>query len=270
MSKRLEDKVTVITGATSGIGEATARLFHREGALVVISGRSVDKGEALAGELGSRATFRRADVSREEDVAGLLDEAAQRHGRIDCLFNNAGGPTPGDLETITEEQFDYGMRLLVGSVFSGIKHATRHMKDNGGGSIINNSSIAAHRRGQGPALYSAAKAAVSHITRLAGAELGPHGIRVNAISPGAIATPIFWGGSDMARSLSDEDNARKQAKLERSLASATPLPRSGLSDDIGYAALFLASDEGSFVNGHDLVVDGGRIGMFAERPSGTS
>ena len=112
------------------------------------------------------------------------------------------------------------------------------------------------------------QAAVSHVTRLAGVELGPHGVRVNAISPGAIATPIFWGGSARARTLSNEENLRKQAKLEASLARATPLPRAGFPPDIASAALFLASDEGSFVNCHDLVVDGGRISLFHERPAG--
>ena len=111
-----------------------------------------------------------------------------------------------------------------------------------------------------------AKAAVSHITRIAGAKLGPDGIRVNSISPGAIATPIFWGGSQKAQSLSAEENARKLAKLEGNLARATPLPRSGAASDIAFAAVFLASDEGSFVNSHDLVVDGGRIWQFFERP----
>jgi len=148
----------------------------------------------------------------------------------------------------------------------GIKHAARVMKPQGSGSIINNASIAGHRYGQGSILYSAAKAAVAHYTRLAGVELGPFGIRVNAISPGAIATPIFWGGSTRAATLSDDENARKQAKLEGNLAKSTPLPRSGYGYDIANAALFLASDEGSFVNCHDLVVDGGRIAWFFERP----
>ena len=266
MPDRLSGKVAVITGATSGIGLETARLFAREGARVVVSGRSADKGAALAAELGRPAFFQRADVTSEADIAALIDAAADRFGRVDCLFNNAGGPTPGGIETITPDELDYGMRLLVGSVLFGIKHAARVMKPAGGGSIINNSSIAAHRRAQGNLVYSAAKAAVSHITRLAGAELGPAGIRVNAISPGAIATPIFWGGSAAARQLDEEDNARKLAKLERNLAQATPIRRSGLSEDIAYAALFLASDESSFINAHDLVVDGGRIAMFNEPP----
>jgi NAD(P)-dependent dehydrogenase (short-subunit alcohol dehydrogenase family) len=266
MADRLSGKVAVITGATSGIGLETARLFVREGARVAVAGRSEDKGAALAAELGDAAFFQRADVTSEADIAALIDATVDRFGQVDCLFNNAGGPTAGGFETITPDQLDYGMRLLLGSVLFGIKHAVRVMKPAGGGSIINNSSIAAHRQAQGGLVYSAAKAAVSHVTRLAGAELGPYGIRVNAISPGAIATPIFWGGSAVARELDDAANARKLAKLERNLARATPTPRSGRSEDIAAAALFLASDEGSFINAHDLVVDGGRIAMFHEAP----
>ncbi|MET0339758.1 MAG: SDR family oxidoreductase [Polyangiales bacterium] len=262
MPNRLEGKVAIITGATSGIGEASARLFVAEGARVVIAGRNVDKGNKLADELGERAVFQAADVMREAEVAALVDTAEKRFGRLDCLFNNAGGPTPGTLDDVTENELDYANRLLVGSAVYGIKHALRVMKPQKSGSIINNSSIAAHRYGQGALLYSIAKAALSHLTRLSAVQLGPHGIRVNAISPGAIATPIFWGGASRA---SDEENARKLAKLEKNLAHATPLPRSGLATDIAQAAVFLASDEAGFVNGHDLVVDGGRIGLFHEK-----
>jgi NAD(P)-dependent dehydrogenase (short-subunit alcohol dehydrogenase family) len=265
---RLEGKVAIITGATSGIGEATARLFVREGATVVLAGRNAEKGAAVADELGASAAFLPVDVVHEAEIARLVDTTVQRHGRLDCLFSNAGAPVSGTLETLTEDQLDAGMRLLLGSVLFGIKHAAPAMREAGGGSIINNSSIAAHRAGQGGIVYSAAKAAVSHVTRLAAGELGPAGIRVNAISPGAIATPIFWGGSGVAAGLDDEANRRKLEKLERNLAAATPLPRSGSSDDIAAAALYLASDEGSFVNGHDLVVDGGRIATFHERPPG--
>ena len=215
-------------------------------------------------ELRERAAFQRADVSREEDVAALVSSTVDRFGRLDCLFNNAGAPVPGSLQTVDEAQLDAAMRLLLGSVLYGIKHATPVMRDNGGGTIINNSSIAAHRTGQGGLLYAAAKAAVSHVTHLAAVELGPLGIRVNAISPGAIATPIFWGGSQVASGLEQADNERKQQKLERNLSSATPTPRAGMSDDIAKAALFLAGDEGGYINGHDLVVDGGRMWMFNE------
>jgi NAD(P)-dependent dehydrogenase (short-subunit alcohol dehydrogenase family) len=266
MARRLEGKVAIITGATSGIGEATARVFAAEGAKLLIAGRSVDKGQALAREIGKGVVFQQADVLKEQDIAALVRTAVSEHGRVDCLFNNAGAPTPGSIESVTEQEFEYAMQLLVGSVLFGIKHAAPVMRSQGGGSIINNASIASHRFAQGSVLYSIAKAAVAHLTRLAGVELGPSGIRVNAISPGAIATPIFWGGSARANTLSDEENQRKLAKLEGNLAHATPLPRSGQPEDIAHAALFLASDEGSFVNCHDLVVDGGRIFQFYERP----
>ena len=262
---RLAGKVAIITGATSGIGEASARLFVAEGATVVLAGRNAERGQQIANELGERALFQVADVTRELDIAALVDTALARFGRLDCMFNNAGGPTPGALDSVTEEQLDYANKLLLGSAIFGTKHALRAMKPAGRGSIINNSSIAAHRSGQGALLYACAKAAVSHLTRLTSVELGPLGIRVNAISPGAIATPIFWGGAGRA---SDEDNKRKLAKLERNLVAATPMPRAGVALDIAHAALFLASDEAGFINGHDLVVDGGRIGMFQEKPQG--
>jgi NAD(P)-dependent dehydrogenase (short-subunit alcohol dehydrogenase family) len=269
-SARLQDKVAIITGATSGIGEATARVFAAHGAQLVIAGRSQERGEALAQELkalyGDRFMFHAVNVIHEQEVGALVDATVDRFGRLDCLFNNAGAGERSSVESVTEEEFDRVMRLLVGSAVFGMKHAARVMKTSGGGSIINNASIAAHRINQGGYLYTGAKAAVSHLTRLAGVELGPWNIRVNAISPGAIATPIFWGGSTRAQSLSDSENAQKMAKLQSNLASATPTPRSGLADDIAYAALFLASDEGSYINCHDLVVDGGRVAMFNEKP----
>lgn len=264
MSKRLENKVAVITGGTSGIGEATAEVFAAEGAKVIIAGRSEDKGAAIAKRLGENVLYQKTDVTIEADIQALVALAVARFGRLDCLFNNAGGPDRGTLETVTPEDFTYSMNLLLGAVVFGMKHAAPVMKAQGAGCIINNSSVAAIRMNQGGYLYTAAKAAVTHITRLAGVELGPFGIRVNSISPGAIATPIFWGGSQAANKLSDEQNARKMEKLKQSLAKATPLPRAGLDKDIAYGALFLASDEGSFVNCHDLVVDGGRTSLFRE------
>jgi NAD(P)-dependent dehydrogenase (short-subunit alcohol dehydrogenase family) len=225
MTRRLDGKVAVITGATSGIGEATARLFAAESASLVIAGRAVDKGEALARELGPNVVFQRADVMREADIAALVDTAVARFGRLDCLFNNAGALDRSTLDSVTEEEFASTMKLLFGAVVFGIKHAARVMKPRHGGSIINNSSIAAHRAGQGGYLYSAAKAAVSHVTRLAGVELGAHGIRVNAISPGAISTPIFWGGSERApntqrrRQPAEAGEARSQPRARDSTAA---------------------------------------------------
>ena len=264
MSGRMEGKTAVITGGTSGIGEATAEVFVGEGARVIIAGRSEEKGQRLADRLGENAIYQRADVTREEDIRGLIQSAVDRFGRLDCLFNNAGGRSYGTIETVTQEDFDHSMHLLLRSVVFGIKHAAPVMKEQGSGSIINTSSIAAIRSGQGGYLYSVAKAAVTHLTRLCGLELGHFGIRVNCISPGAIATPIFWGGSERANTLSEEDNERKMEKLKKSLARATPLPRAGFAEDIAYAALYLASDEGSFVNCQDIVVDGGRTAMFNE------
>ena len=261
---QLQGKVAVITGGTSGIGEATAELFVAQGAQVVLTGRSEEKGQLLASRLGQSAIYVAADVTKEEDIKLAIDQAIERFGRLDVLFNNAGGPTAGNLDDITREDVNYGVDLLLTSTILGIRYAIEPMKAAGGGSIINNSSIAGIRYRQGNGLYSALKAAVTHYTRLAGVELGPHGIRVNAISPGAIATPIFWGGSGRANTLSDEDNARKMEKLKGNLAKATPIPRSGIAEDIANAALFLASDAGSYINSHDLVVDGGRTAMFNE------
>ena len=266
MSGRLEGKVAVITGGTSGIGEATVELFVAEGAKVVLTGRSRDKGASLAERLGENAVYFPADVTREEDIKASIDAAVDRFGKLDVLFNNAGSSIRTEISAITAAEIEQSCRVLLASVMLGIRYAIEPMKAAGGGSIINNSSIAGLRYRQGNILYSTLKAAVTHCTRLAGVELGPDRIRVNAISPGAIATPIFWGGSARANTLSDEDNADKMQRLQDNLAKATPLPRSGVAHDIAEAALFLASDAGSYVNAHDLVVDGGRTWMFNNNP----
>ena len=209
MAKRLVGKVAVVTGATSGIGEATASLFVAEGAKVVITGRSEHKGRALAARLGENVVYEKQDVTVEADLKRVIERAIDQFGSLDVLFNNAGGPTVGDVTNITSENIDYGIALLFKSVVLAIRYAVPHLKANGGGAIINNSSVAALRYRQGNVLYSAIKAGVSHYTKLAGVELGAHGIRVNSISPGAIATPIFWGGSARANTLSDDENAHK-------------------------------------------------------------
>ena len=264
MAGRLENKVAVITGGTSGIGEVTAELFVAEGAQVVICGRSEEKGSAIAERLGSACQFVVANIMNESDIKQTIDFAVSEFGGIDVLFNNAGGPTAGAITNVDEDTIHYAMQLLFSSAVLGIKHVVPHLQARGGGSIINNSSIAAIRDNQGALLYSAAKAALTHYSRLAGVRLGGDGIRVNWISPGAIATPIFYGGSARANTLSDEQNAAKMQKLEGNLAKATPMQKSGLPRDIAEGALYLASDEGRFVNSHDLVIDGGRTSMFHE------
>ena len=264
MTNRLNGKVALITGGTSGIGAETARLFASEGAKVLIVGRSEEKGQALAEDLGENVIYEMADITKEEDIKNSVKATLKHFNQLDILFNNAGGPVGAGIENVTQKDIDYGVHLLLASVILGIKYAIEPMKAIGGGSIINNSSIAALRYRQGDPLYAALKAGVTHYTRVAGVELGPHNIRVNSISPGAIATPIFYGGSQRANELTKEENERKMEKLRDNLAKAVPLKRSGLPIDIAEAALYLASDAGSFVTCQDIIVDGGRTAMFNE------
>ncbi|HEX7885992.1 MAG TPA: SDR family oxidoreductase [Phenylobacterium sp.] len=259
MSQRLTGKVALITGGTSGIGEATVELFVAEGAKVMIAARNAEKGEAMVKALGPNARFIVCDVTKESDIKAAVATTTEAFGRLDCMFNNAGGPTPGEATTATHGDFTYAMDLLLGSVVFGIRHAAEVMIPQGGGAIINNSSVAALRGHMGGYLYSIAKAGVKRATEMAGMELGQHGVTVNCISPGAIATPIFFGGSKAAAGMDPSHADAKMRKLTANLAKATPLHRSGLPHDIATAALFLASDEGRYINCHDLVVDGGMI-----------
>ncbi|MFM8754244.1 MAG: SDR family NAD(P)-dependent oxidoreductase [Phenylobacterium sp.] len=264
---RLDGKVAVITGGTSGIGEATVELFVAEGANVMIVGRNADKGAGMVDALGGSARFHRADVRSEAEIQAAIEAAVQAFGGLDILFNNAGGGTQGNVTDFTEAQFDDAMRLLLSSTLYGMKHAAPHMIARGRGAIINNSSVAALQAHRGGYLYSIAKAGVTQATKLAGMELGPKGITVNCISPGGIATPIFFGGSERAVKMEEAHVAASMAKLERNIARATPLLKTGYPRDIATAALFLASDDGRFVNCHDLVVDAGMT--FGGRPDYT-
>jgi len=255
---RLKDKVCIITGATSGIGKRTAEIFAAEGAKLVIAGRREPEGQAVAKSIGASCDFVRTDVTIEAQMQALIDFAVRKHGRIDCLFNNAGGPAPvGGIEGIPVEGFDAAMAVLVRSVMLGMKHAAPVMLQQRSGSIINNGSVAAHRAGLSSSMvYSAAKAAVVHLTRCVAMQLGESGVRVNSISPGGIATGIFGKALGLPT-----DKAEQTAEaVKAGLAKMQPIPRAGLTDDIALAAVFLAGDDSSFVNGHDLVVDGGLIG----------
>jgi NAD(P)-dependent dehydrogenase (short-subunit alcohol dehydrogenase family) len=254
----LDGKVAIITGGTSGIGARTAELFVEEGAKVVIAGRRQAEGEGLAKKLGAAASFVRTDVTKEADVKAVMEHALAKFGRIDCLFNNAGGPAPvGGIEDIPVEGFDAAMAVLVRSVMLGMKHAAPVMRKQASGSIINNASVAAHRAGYSSSLvYPAAKAAVVHLTRCVAMELGESGVRVNSISPGFIPTGIFG----KALGLTTEEAEQSTETVKAGLGRMQPIPRAGRTDDVALAALFLASEESSFVNGHDLVVDGGLIG----------
>jgi NAD(P)-dependent dehydrogenase (short-subunit alcohol dehydrogenase family) len=266
---RLQGKVAIITGAASGIGEATARLFAYEGASVLLADIDDARGEKLAAgisESGGTATYVHANVAEEDDVCGMIDAAVASYGRLDSIFNNAGfGGTTGPIAEIPAEEYDATMGVLLRGVFLGIKHAAPILSAQGSGTIISTSSVAGLRAGYGPHIYSVAKAAVIQLTRSVAMELGEKGVRVNCICPGGIATPLLatgFGGGE-----TDESAALEVVKSAISMLQ--PLRRAGLPEDIASAALWLASEESSFVNGHALVVDGGLTGgvLWSMQPS---
>jgi NAD(P)-dependent dehydrogenase (short-subunit alcohol dehydrogenase family) len=253
----LEGKVAIITGGSSGIGEASVRLFTNEGAQVVIADIQDEKGMRLAEELGETVSYIHTDVSNEEDVRTAVTHAVKNYGRLDCMFNNAGiAGAVGTIESVTVEAFDKTLAVLLRGVFLGIKYAAPVMKRQGSGSIINTASVAGIRTGYGNHIYSAAKAGVIQLTRSVAMELGESGIRVNCILPGFIPTPMIG----RARGLSIEAADRKIDVIKEAFKEAQPIKRTGQPEDIAKAALWLAGDDSSFVNGHALVVDGGVTG----------
>ena len=252
---RLDGKVSVITGGASGIGEATARRFVLEGSSVVIADIQDERGQGLASEID--ADYIHMDVSMEEDVKVGLDFTLEQYGHIDCMFNNAGiAGAVGDLGTVTVEMFDKTIAVNLRGVYLGTKYAARAMKNQDSGSIINTSSIAAIRTGYGNHIYSASKAGVLQFTRSVAMELGKHNIRANCILPGFIPTPMIA----IARGVPVEEADKKIPVIKESFEGAQPIKRSGSVNDIANAALWLASDESSFVTGHALVIDGGVTG----------
>ena len=256
---QLQGKVAIVTGATSGIGRRTAERFVEEGAQVVCCGRRAALGESLERALGhERCRFVTADVTREADVQRVIEACVQAFGRVDCLFNNAGGPAPiGGIETVAVDGFDAAMATLVRSVMLGMKHVAPLMVRQGGGSIINNGSVAGVRAGLSSSMiYSAAKAAVVHLSTCVAMQLGESRVRVNCISPGGIATGIFGKALGLPTDAAEKSAEAVKAGLEK----LQPIPRAGVTDDIANAAVFLASDASSFINGHNLVVDGGLVG----------
>jgi NAD(P)-dependent dehydrogenase (short-subunit alcohol dehydrogenase family) len=263
MAGRLHGKVAVITGAASGIGRGTVDLFVKEGARVIAADVQDDKGARLEEEYGKALRYVRCDVTREGDIKAAIEMAVKSFGRLDCLFNNAG--LVGSLETaesVTEEGFDSVMHLHVRAAMFGMKYVVPIMRTQGGGSIISTASIAGMQNGFGPLLYSTAKAAIVHMTKVAAAQLGPSNIRVNCICPGLIATPIVAKAIGLATQVADQTvNA-----IAAALVQSQPIPKAGMPEDIAEAALYLACDASRFVNGHALVVDGGiTVGPTGER-----
>ncbi len=252
---RLKGKVAVVTGGTSGIGRRMVERFIEEGAAVVFSGRRAALGAEVSKATG--ATFVEADVAIEADAVRTIRKAVDLHGRVDVLVNNAGGAAPGGrLETLPLDGFDHALAIHVRGALAHIKHVSSIMRAQRQGSIINIGSVAGHRAGYSSSLiYGVAKAALIHLSRCAAMELGEDNVRVNSISPGGIATGIFGKAMGL-------DAAAAEASVEKVkgvLSKFQTIPRAGSPDDIASAAIFLASDEATFVNGEDIVVDGGLI-----------
>ncbi len=247
MSRKLEGKVAIISGGSSGIGLATAKLFVAEGARVVITGRRQAELDATVKEIGGGIAGVRGDVSNFADLDRLYDIVKQRYGHIDVLFANAGTGELAPLGQITEPHYDKLFDTNVKGLLFTVQKALPLFRD--GGSIILNASIASIRGTPAFSVYSATKAAVRSFARTWTSDLKARKIRVNALSPGPIDTPIFDG---MAESQEEVD------KIKTGFASTVPLGRMGRVEEIAKAALFLASDDSSFVTGIELFVDGGK------------
>lgn len=249
MAGMTEGKIALITGGASGIGRAAAHIFAREGASVMIADVDAAGGEetvALIEALGGDAAFMLCDVSRESDVEALVARTVEHYGRLDCAFNNAG--IRGDLMRIaklTVEDFDRLYGVNQKGAWLCMKHEIRHMLDQGGGAIVNNASTAGLTGVESLSGYAASKHAVVGMTRTVALEYATRDIRVNAVCPGAVKTPMLDGV------------IREHPKIEQTIIDFQPMRRLGRPEEIGEAAVWLCSDRASFVTGQALAVDGG-------------
>jgi NAD(P)-dependent dehydrogenase (short-subunit alcohol dehydrogenase family) len=246
---RLDSKTAIITGAGDGIGRATAILFAKEGAEVLVSDRDEDKGKEtlnIIRESGGEASFVKADVSKEEDVKNMVDAAVNNYGKLNVLFNNAGiTGTFTNTTELTSENFDTVMSINLKGVWYGMKYAVPAMLKAGGGSIINSASIAADIALRYHSHYAATKGGVESMSRVTALEYAPQNIRVNCISPGFVMTPMC----ESALSASPEVHKRSLAGIPRG--------RFGTPNEVAYLVLFLASDESSLIIGQVITADGG-------------
>jgi NAD(P)-dependent dehydrogenase (short-subunit alcohol dehydrogenase family) len=246
---RLENKVAIVTGAASGMGAATVRLFAREGATVVVADLLEAEGAAVAGEIcdaGGEARFHKLDVTSEADWTALVAETISAYGKIDILINNAGvsGSHPDLLNTAT---WDQQMTVNAGSVFLGMRAVIPEMKKTGGGAIVNISSISGFVGQRMVHMgYNAAKGAVRLATKAAAVQFARDGIRVNSVHPGVMPP--------MRTSIMTAD-----PEMRRRMTSAIPMGREGKIEEVANANLFLASDEASYITGIELPVDGGYL-----------
>jgi NAD(P)-dependent dehydrogenase (short-subunit alcohol dehydrogenase family) len=248
---QLQGKRAIVTGAATGIGAVTARLFAQEGAGVVVADVNEDAGRRTVEEIrdgGGTAHFVRTDVTRESDVEALLENGAEALGGLDVLFNNAGAQRSGPITEFDQEQWDLLMAVNPRSCFFGVKHAVPLLRQSGGGSIINMASLAAVKGGAGLTAYSASKGAIVAFTKALAAELAPDNIRVNAVCPGWIDTPFNQPAIDFMGGRAEQDRIVKQI---------VPLGRQGTPEEIAPIVVYLASDGSSYMTGQALVVDGG-------------
>ena len=251
---RLDEKIAVVTGATSGIGRAIAELFGREGARVVVVGRNSERGHIVVENIesaGSEAMFIRSDVSAEADCRNMISQTIDRFGRLDILVNNAGTTSTIAIEDAEEEEFDRIIATNLKAIYFACKYAIPIMKNQKKGVIITVSSKGGLIPTNCSAIYAASKAGATQLTQAIGVNYGKFGIRANTILPSYIDTPM-----------TDEfieRTGKDYGEAIRALEEETPLGRIGTPEDCANAALFLASDESSFVNATPLIVDGGVI-----------
>jgi len=250
MDKRLRNKIALITGGTTGIGLATAKRFASEGAEVIVTGRNPETLETARRELGNTVKVVESDASDEQKVARLFETIGRKHGRLDILFLNAGIARFAPLAEASVTDFDEMWRLNVRGLWLALQHAIPILSD--GAAVIVNTSVVNQKGFETASAYGATKAALRSIVRIAASELAGRNIRVNAISPGPIETPIF-GKLGMPQETASAYLAE--------LATRVPLGRIGSADEVASAAAFLASRDSSFITGTELAVDGGLAQM---------
>ena len=243
---KLDNKIAVITGGNSGMGLSMAREFAKQGASVAIFGRSADTLESATAEIGGDTLAVQGDVTSVADLDRLFESTVQKFGKIDVLITNAGVARPAPVDEVDEDAFDFLSDINFKGAFFTVQRALPHLNDPA--SIVLTSSIANRTEMPGMAVYGATKAAVRSLPRTLSAELLPRGIRVNALSPGAIETPI-WGRTGLQQ--------EELAQMASNIGSQIPIGRFGTPDEMAKAALFLASDDSSYVVGTELVADGG-------------
>lgn len=264
----VDGKAVVVLGATSGIGAATAKLLVHEGASVVLAGRRVEDGEALASQLGAEASFVSCDVLVESNVAELIETALERLDRIDGLVNSAGDAgAMGSIATMDLRQLERTLGVHLGGTVAAMKHVAPIMLDQGSGSIVNVASIGGRIAGWTGIAYAAAKAAVIQATRSAAIELGEQGVRANTVSPGPVLTGIFGKAAGLDPAAADRQASELEPVFTAALSSWQPLKRAAHPEDVAPVCAWLLSDAAGFVNGQDLAVDGG---ISAGRPASVS